>query len=89
VRRRQLRRGEQLDAALEEQVIERADADRRDRRRVRQDDVELVQRELGEQPVGFVLAAHQAHGRLELERRLEQASRDQLGHHVGHADDEP
>ncbi len=59
---RELRRAEEDDTALPEEVVERPDADRRADRSVREDDVEVVHGELGEKPFGLVLATDQPAG---------------------------
>src|SRR5436309_11375746 len=85
---REAARAEERQTTLAEQVVEGADPDGRREGRVGEDQVEPVDRELRQQALGLVLATDDAHGLAELERRLQETIRDQLGHDVGDPDRE-
>ena len=86
--RRERRRGEEGGVGLAEQVIEDLHRQVGGRRRVGDDDVERIARQLAHELLRVVLAAHHADGVGLLQRRPDQPVDDQLRHGVGHADGE-
>ena len=85
---RELPRAEEGHSALAEEMAEGPDGALRRHRRVRDEDVEGVEREIGEQPPEAVLAAYEADFVGMLERRLQEPVHHTLRHHVGDTDGE-
>ena len=81
----QLGRAKQGDARLAQCVVEGVHAAAAGHRRVGDDDVQGVERQIGEELVVGVLVANQLHGLGEGEGRLQQASHHQLGDQVDDA----
>lgn len=82
------RRPEDRHSRFAEEVVERVHARPGPERRVRDDHVELVRRELREQRDGRPLRAEETDRDVERQRGREQPVRDQLRHLVGDADGE-
>jgi hypothetical protein len=77
--------GQEGDTALTEHVGERLEPQSRTRRIIAHDEVELVQGELGEKPLGLAVDERHADVVAGFEGRSEQPVHEHLGQRVGHA----